>query len=235
MNNLKISDASEMNNGIYADQIPSDLESELKLELEKSQEFMARFQRLKGLLSENDNPEDQERIFNMVQKLFDLHICKEDLYSFPDFDRKYQEYMSDVMERYQNYKSNLITDDNLLYALGLYRKYAKDAFIEFSEEFRKWGEGMSHIKKYLLSYSKFEKCLYYHTHCLCYHQGEKSPNYDDVNKMISTKPYGDSSIYPQSEIWQIVGFPGDSDQNAYRDYYCGLAIWKHNSIVKQNI
>jgi hypothetical protein len=234
MNNLKISDAGEMNNGIYADQIPCDLESELKLELEKSQEFMARFQRLKGLLSENDNPEDQERIFNMMQKLFDLQICKEDLYSLSDFEKKYQQYLSDVINRYQNYKSDLITDDNLLYALGLYRKYTRDAYEEFSEEFKNHDKH-SHIKKYLLSYSKFERCLYYHAYSLCVNQGIASPDYDDVNKMISTKPYGDSSLYPQNEIWQIVGYPGDSDRNAYRDYYCGLAIWKHNSIVKQNI
>ena len=235
MNNLKISNAGEISTGTIAEKIPHELETQLKLKLKKTKEFRAKFQKLQDKLFENKNPEEEEQIRKEMKEIFDRHICKEDLYSFPDFDRKYQEYMSDVMERYQNYKSNLITDDNLLYALGLYRKYAKDAFIEFSEEFRKWGEGMSHIKKYLLSYSKFEKCLYYHTHCLCYHQGEKSPNYDDVNKMISTKPYGDSSIYPQSEIWQIVGFPGDLDHNSYRDYYCDLAIWKHNSIVKQNI
>jgi hypothetical protein len=56
MNNLKNSDAGKLNNSINAPQIPCDLETELKLELEKSQEFMARFKRIKGLLSENYNP-----------------------------------------------------------------------------------------------------------------------------------------------------------------------------------
>ena len=235
MNNLKILNAGELNNGIYADQIQSKLETELRLKLEKTKEFRAKFQKLQGKLSENSNPEEEEQILNEIKTLFDLQICTDDLFSFYEFANKHREYMSDVINRYQNYKSNLITDNNLIYALGLFRKYANDAFDEFIGEFKKWGEGMSHIEKYLLSYSKFEKCLYYHSYCLCVQQGIASPDYDDVNKMISTKPYGDSSIYPQNEIWQIVGFPGDSDQNAYRDYYCGLAIWKHNSIVKQNI
>jgi hypothetical protein len=226
MNNLKISDAGEMNNGIYADQIPSDLETELHLKLEKTKEFRAKFQKLQDKLSENKNPEEEEHIRKEILELFDLQICKEDLYSFPEFERKYQQYMSEVLEKYQNYKSDLITDDNLLYALGLYRKYAKDAYEEFSEEFKKHGKH-SYIKKYLLSFSKFERCLYYHAYSLCVNQGIAAPDYDDVNNMISTKPYGDSSIYSQNEIWQIIGFPGDSDQNAYRDYYCGLAIWKH--------
>jgi hypothetical protein len=234
MNNLKNSDAGEINSGRSTYQIPIDLANELRLRLEESQKFMDRFRRIKELLAEIENLEDKERFSYMVQKLFDLHICKDDLYSFSDFERKYQEYMSDVMERYQNHKSDLIVDDNLIYALGLYRKYAKDAYEEFSEEFRKYGRH-SHILKYLLSISKFERCLYYHAYSLCVNQGIESPDYDDVNKMISTKPYGDSSLYPQNEIWQIVGFPGDNDQNAYRDYYCDLAIWKHNSIVKQNI
>jgi hypothetical protein len=234
MNNLKISDASEMNNGIYADQIPSDLETELRLKLGNTKEFRAKFQKLQDKLSENKNPEEEEQIRKEMKEIFDRHICKEDLYSFPDFDRKYQQYISDAIEKYQNYKSNLITDDNLLYALGLYRKYARDAYEEFSEEFKNHDKH-SHIKKYLLSYSKFERCLYYHAYSLCVNQGIASPDYDDVNKMISTKPYGDSSLYPQNEIWQIVGFPGDADNNSYREYYCDLAIWKHNSIVKQNI
>ena len=226
MNSLKNSDACELNNGVCAVQIPGDLETELRLKLEKSQNFLARFQRLKERLSENENPDDKERISYMMQKLFDLQICKEDLYSFSDFEKKYHQYKLEVLEKYQNYKSDLITDDNLLYALGLYRKYAKDAFEEFSGEFRKCGKH-SYIQKYIPSYSKFEKCLYYHAHSLCYNRGIISPIYDDVNKMISIKPYGDSSLYPQNGIWQIVGFPGDSDHNAYRDYYCGLAIWKH--------
>jgi hypothetical protein len=233
MEPLKILDAGELNNGINAPQIPCDLETELKLELEKSQKFMARFQRLKGLLSENDNPEDQKRIFNMMQKLFDLQICKEDLYSLSDFGKKYQQYISDVLEKYQNYSSDLITDENLIYALGLYRKYARDAFEEFSGEFRKCGKH-SHIKKYLLPYSKFERCLYYHSYCLFVNQGVEAPNHADVNKMISTKPYGDSSLYPQYEIWQIVGYTEDSDNNAYRDYYCGLTIRQRELTKKQS-
>jgi hypothetical protein len=234
MNNLKNSDAGKLNNSINAPQIPCDLETELRLKLEKTKEFRTKFQKLQDKLSENKNSEEEEQIRKEILDLFDLQICKEDLYSFPDFERKYQPYMSDAIEKYQNYKSDLITDDNLLYALGLYRKYAKDAFIEFTEEFKKHGRH-SYIKKYLLSFSKFERCLYYHAYSLCVNQGIASPDYDDVNKMISTKPYGDSSIYPQNEIWQIIGFPGDNDKNAYREYYCDLAIWKHNSIVKQNI
>src|ERR1035437_2264683 len=136
MNNLKISDASEMNNGIYADQIPSDLETELRLKLGNTNEFRAKFQKLQDKLSENKNPEEEEQIRKEMKEIFERHICKEDLYSFPDFDRKYQQYISDAIEKYQNYKSNLITDDNLLYALGLYRKYARDAYEEFSEEFK---------------------------------------------------------------------------------------------------
>jgi hypothetical protein len=226
MNSLKNSDACELNNGVCAVQIPGDLETELRLKLEKSQKILARFQRLKERLSENENPNDKERISYMMQKLFDLQICKEDLYSFSDFEKKYHQYKSEVLEKYQNYKSDLITDDNLLYALGLYRKYAKYAYEEFLEEFEKFGKH-SNILKYLLPYPTFEKCLYYHVFSLCVQQGIESPDYDDVNKMISIKPYGDSSLYPQNEIWQIVGYPGDSDHNAYRDYYCGLAIWKH--------
>ena len=226
MNSLKNSDAGELNNGIYADQIQNELDTELKLKLEKTQEFRVKFKELQDKLSENEKPKRKEQILNEIQKLFDLQICKEDLYSYSDFEKKYHQYMSEVLEKYQNYKSDLITDDNLLYALGLYRKYAKDAYEEFSEEFEKLGKH-SHILKYLLPYPTFEKCLYYHVFSLCVQQGIESPDYDDVNKMISIKPYGDSSIYPQNEIWQIVGFPGDLDHNAYRDYYCGLAIWKH--------
>jgi hypothetical protein len=226
MNNLKNSDAGEISTGTIAEKIPHELETQLKLKLEKTKEFRAKFQKLQDKLSENKNSEEEEQIRKEILDLFDLQICKEDLYSFPEFERKYQQYISDAIEKYQNYKSNLITDDNLLYALGLYRKYAKDAFIKFTEEFKKHGRN-SYIKKYLLSFSKFERCLYYHAYSLCVNQGIASPDYDDVNKMISTKPYGDSSIYPQNEIWQIVGFPGDSDNNAYRDYYCGLVIRKH--------
>lgn len=226
MNNLKISDAGELNTGSSTNQIPFYLETELQMKLEKTKEFRAKFQKLQNKLSENKNSEEEEQIRKEMKELFDLQICKDDLFTFPDFEKKYQQYISDAIEKYQNYKSNLITDDNLLYALGLYRKYAKDAFIEFSEEFKKHGKH-SHIKKYLLSYSKFERCLYYHSYCLCVQQGIASPDYDDVNKMISTKPYGDSSLYPQNEIWQVVSFPGDADINAYRDYYCDLAIRKH--------
>ena len=233
MNNLKILDAGEMNNGIYADQIPSDLETELQLKLEKTKEFRAKFQKLQNKLSENKNSEEEEQIRKEILELFDLQICKDDLSSFFEFATKYQEYMSDAIEKYQSYKSDLIADENFIYALGLYRKYAKDAFIEFSEEFKKHGRH-SHIKKYLLSYSKFERCLYYHSYCLCVNQGIAAPDYDDVNKMISTKPYGDSSLYPQNEIWQIIGFLGDQDHNAYRDYYCGLAIWQHEVSKKQS-
>ncbi len=234
MNNLKKSNAGEIKNGVYADQIQQELETELTLQLEKTQEFHVKFQKLQGKLSENENPERKEQILNEMQKLFDLQICKEDLYSFSDFEKKYQEYISDVINRYQNYRSDLITDDNLIYALGLYRKYAKDAYEEFLEEFKKWDAGISCIRKYLVSYSKFEKCLFYHAHSLCYNHGIKSPTYDDVNKMISTKPYGDSSIYPQNAIWQIVGFLGNSDNNAYRDYYCGLAIRNRELTKKQS-
>jgi hypothetical protein len=47
MNNLKISNAGEMNNGIYADTIPSDLETELQLKLEKTKEFRANYRKIK--------------------------------------------------------------------------------------------------------------------------------------------------------------------------------------------
>jgi len=234
MNNLKISNAGEISTGTNAEKIPHELETQLKLKLDKTKEFRAKFQKLQDKLSENKIPEEEEQIRKEMKELFDLQIATDDLYSFFEFATKYQEYMSDVMGKYQNHKSELIADYNFLYAIGLYRKYARDAYEEFSEEFRKYGRH-SHILKYLLSYSKFERCLYYHAYSLCVNQGIESPDYDDVNKMISTKPYGDSSLYPQNEIWQIVGFPGDNDQNAYRDYYCELAIWKHNSIVKQNI
>jgi hypothetical protein len=226
MNNLKILDAGEMNNGIYADTIPSDLETELQMKLEKTKEFRAKFQKLQDKLSENKNPEEEEQIRQEILDLFDLQICKEDLYSFPEFERKYQQYISDVMGKYQYHKSELIADYNFLYALGLYRKYARDAYEEFLRKFNGCNKH-SDIKKYLLSFSKFERCLYYHAYSLCVNQGIAAPDYNDVNKLISTKPYGDSSLYPQSEIWQIIGFPGDSDQNAYRNYYCDLAIWQH--------
>jgi hypothetical protein len=226
MNSLKNSDAYELNNGVCADQIQNELETELKLELEKSQEFMARFQRLQDKLSENKNSEEEEHIRKEILDLFDLHICTDDLYSFSDFERKYQQYISDVMGKYQYHKSELIADYNFLYALGLYRKYARDAYEEFLRKFNGCNKH-SDIKKYLLSFSKFERCLYYHAYSLCVNQGIAAPDYNDVNKLISTKPYGDSSLYPQSEIWQIIGFPGDSDQNAYRNYYCDLAIWQH--------
>jgi hypothetical protein len=218
MNSLKNSDACELNNGTCADQSHCELETELRLKLEKTKDFRAKFQKLQGKLSDNKNPQEEEQILNEIKILFDLQICTDDLFSFYEFANKHREYMSDVINRYQNYKSNLITDDNLIYALGLFRKYANDAFEEFSGEFKKCGNH-SHIKKYLLPYSKFERCLYYHSYCLFVNQGVEAPNYDDVNKMISTKPYGDSSIYPQNEIWQIVGYPGDSDHNVYRDYY----------------
>ncbi|MGA2408553.1 MAG: hypothetical protein ABSF81_17650 [Bacteroidales bacterium] len=233
MNSLKNTDAGEINNGINAEQIPSDLETELRLKLEKTKEFRGKFQKLQDKLSENKNPEEEEQIRKEMKELFDLQIATDDLYSFFDFATKYQEYMSDVLEKYQNYRSELIADYNFLYALGLYRKYAKDAYEEFSEEFRKYGRH-SHILKYLLSISKFERCLYYHAYSLCVNQGIESPDYDDVNKMISTKPYGDSSLYPQNEIWQIVGFPGDSDHNVYRDYYCGLVLRNRELTKKQS-
>lgn len=227
MNSLKNSDACELNNGICADQIQNELETELKLKLENTQEVRVKLKELQDKLSENKNPEEEKKIQKEIKELSDQQICKDDLFTFFEFAHKYQEYMSDVINRYQNNKSDLITDDNLIYALGLYRKYANDAFDEIIRELNGWDVDIFSIRKYLLSYSKFEKCLYYHAHSLCYNRGIKSPTYDDVNKMISIKPYGDSSIYPQNEIWQIVGYPGDSDLNAYREYYCGLAIWKH--------
>ena len=233
MNTLKNSDAGKLNTGSSTNQIHSDLANELRLRLEESQKFMDRFQRIKELLAEIENPEDKERFSYMIQKLFDLQIATDDLYSFFEFATKYQEYMSDVMGKYQNHKSELIADYNVLYVFGLYRKYVKDAFEEFSGEFRKCGKH-SYIQKYLLPYSKFEKCIFYHAHSLCYNRGIKSPNYDDVNKMISIKPYGDSSLYPQNEIWQIVGFPGDSDHNEYRDYYCGLVLRNRELTKKQS-
>ncbi len=234
MNNLKTPDAGELNNSTCADQSHCELENELRLQLEKTQEFHVKLQKLQEKLSENKNAEEDEQIFNEIKTFFDLQICKDDLFPFFEFANKYQEYMKDVMSRFHNYKSDLIAEDNLLYVFGLYRKYIDDAFDEFIVEFKKLNAGISHVRKYLLSYSKFEKCIFYHAYNLCVHQGLKSPNFDDVNKMISTKPYGNSSVYPQTDIWQIVGFPGDRDHNAYRDYYCGLAIWQHELTKKQS-
>jgi len=227
MNSLKNLDACELNNGICADQIQNELETELKLKLENTQEVIVKLKELQDKLSENKNPEEEKKIQKEIKELSDQQICTDDLFTFFEFVHKYQEYMSDIINRYQNNKSDLITEDNLIYALGLYRKYANDAFDEIIGELKGWEVDIFSIRKYLLSYSKFEKCLYYHAHSLCYYRGIKSPTYDDVNKMISIKPYGDSSIYPQNDIWQIVGYPGVSDLNAYRDYYCGLAILKH--------
>jgi hypothetical protein len=234
MNNLKISNAGEIRTGANAEKIPHELKTQLKLKLEITKDFRAKYQKLQDKLSENKNPEEEEQIRKELIELFDFQISTDDLYPFFKFTTKYQEYMSDVINRYQNYKSDLITDDNIIYALGLYRKYANDAFNEIIGELKGWEVDVFSIRKYLLSYAKFERCLFYHAHSLCYHQGIESPTNEDVNKMISIKPYGDSQVYPQYEIWQIVGFLGDRDHNAYRDYYCGLAIWQHNVSKKQS-
>lgn len=197
MNNLKNSDVCELNNGIYADQIQCELETELKLKLEKTQKIRVKLKELQDKLSENKNPQEEKMIQKEIKELSDQQVCTDDLFTFFEFAHRYQEYMSDVINRYQNNKSDLITDDNLIYALGLYRKYANDAFDEIIGELEGWDVDIFRIRKHLLSYSKFEKCLYYHAHSLCYNRGIISPIYDDVNKMISIKPYGDSSLYPR--------------------------------------
>ena len=105
MNSLKYSDACELNNGVCEDQIQNELETELKLKLENTQEVIVKLKELQDKLSENKNPEEEKKIQKEIKELSDQQICTDDLFTFFEFAHKYQEYMSDIINRYQNNKS----------------------------------------------------------------------------------------------------------------------------------
>ncbi len=227
-------DPEEINSDAKIDQIKNDFEARLKFELDYFDKSDEKLQKLQENLNKTDNSEDRMQLLNDYHKSFETQNVNIESLSFTEFADKYQEYMGDVMRRFEDHRSDLISDDNFIYVQMLYIKYIEGAFDEFTKEFKKQYQDQLLQRKYILPYSEFEKNLYYHAYCLCYHQGKVSPNFDDVNKMIGTKPYGDSSLYPQNQIWQIIGFPRATEHNLWRDYYCELAIWQHELTKRQS-
>ena len=201
-----------------------EIQAKLRIHLKKSEENDARFRYLQKRLIDAENPQEKKEIVTEIRNLSDFEFYSEDKYAFPEFEKRFLEYMSDLEEIRNNFKSDLITYDNHIYVTNLYYQYLKETFEKFYGEFRAEGDSISQKQKHLLPFSEFEKWLFYHANSLCYNEGIESPNYDDVNKMILTKPYGDGSLYPQNRIWQIVSEVGIIRFRAWRDYYCELAI-----------
>jgi len=108
-----------------------------------------------------------------------------------------------------------------------------DKFDEFVKEFKKVTDKQARQSYSLMPFDEFEKWLFYHADSLCYHRGIESPDYEDVNNMIRTKPYGDSSLYSQNSIWQFVHGHGDNYSITHRDYCCELAI-RRRELSKEN-
>jgi hypothetical protein len=223
MNNLNSTTGRNNSEGI-ADKILHDLQFEDRLlKLTMAQEFQQEFTRLQEELSENHKSEERERIFTEMQNLLDLQISLDHQLTFFEFAKKYRDSISDIIDKYVSGKSDLISDDNLPYVLGLYRTYVNTEFDEIIKELDGWDVDVFKIRKKLLSYQEFERWLYYHAYCLCYHHGLESPTSNEVNIMIGTRPYGDGSLYPQIDIQQIVSSNWNMHNKAYRDFYCAHA------------
>jgi hypothetical protein len=201
-----------------------EIEAKLQIHLEKSEENDAKFHNLQERLINAENPEVKKQIITEIRKLSDLEFYPEERYAYSEFVKKFHEYMKDLVEIRQNFKSDLIAYDNHIYVTNLYNQYLKETFDKFFGEYKAGADSISQKLEHLLPFSEFEKWLFYHANSLCYREGIESPNYDDVNKMILTKPYGDGSLYPQNRIWQIVSEVGIIRFRAWRDYYCDLAI-----------
>ena len=60
--------------------------------------------------------------------------------------------------------------------------------------------------------------------CAVFPHGKEYANCDDVNHMISTKPYGDRSFYPQNCLLQVLMDYGAAYHTTHRNYCCELAI-----------
>lgn len=201
----------------------------LSLDLEKKEEFCSYLQKLQESQIEIESIKEGEAIMNEISNLLSLQIYTPEIYSLLEFANKYQEYMTEIYNKLKNnnYKSEIITGENLLYSYGLYQKYATDAFDGFVKEIRRFGVDISLVRKSLLPYSEFERWLFYHAYSLCYHEGMETPDFYGVNDKIRSKPYGDSNLYPQSQIWQIISEVGTRHSKGWRDYYCELALKRY--------
>jgi hypothetical protein len=229
----KQEDEEKKYNDAKKEHAKEDFEFRLKLKLENLDKSDDKLQKLQEKLNKTDNYEERMQILNDYRNASENQKPEVESLSMIEFANKYREYMTDIRDMYfypKSYISQLISDDNILYINDLYSKYIEVAFDDFIQEFKKCYYDPTLSRKYLLSFYEFEKCLYYHAYRLCSHKGKVSPTYDDVNKMISTRPYGDRNKFSQSQIKEIVGFPRDSEHNLCRDYCCELAINQCNLI-----
>ncbi len=213
----------------YTDGLRNEVEIILSLDLQKKEQFCAFLQSLQESQIKIEINVERDMVRNEISKLLSLQIYTPETFSFFAFANKYHKYVSDIYSKLSdnNYKSDLITSKNLLYAISLYQKYAYDAMDEFAEEIRKKGVDIMEVRKSLLPYSEFERWLFYHAYSLCYHEEMGMPDFYGVNDKIQSKPYGDGHLYPQNQIWQIVSEVGTRHSKGWRDYFCELAIRKY--------
>lgn len=228
MDNIKNSKNIVYDNRVYSDGLREEIEVILSLHLEGKEQFRAFLQKLQESQIEIGGKYEEE-IINEISNLLHQQIYMPEKYPFLEFANKCQEYSADIHLKMKNqtYKSELIASNNLLYTYGLYGKYMADSFDDFVREIRKMGIEITQVRKSLLSFSEFERWLFYHAYSLCYHDGMGMPDYYGVNDKIRSRPYGDSTLYPQIEIWQIVSEVGTRHSKGWRDYFCELAIIRY--------
>ena len=229
MENIKNSKNIEYDNRVYSDGLREEVEVILSLHLEGEERFRAFLQKIQESQIEIEPDREREMVIDEISNLLCLQIYTPETYSLIEFANQYQEYLTDIYYKLKNnnYESELIASNNLLYSYGLYQKYANDAFDEFVKEIRRIGVNISHVRKSLLPFSEFERWLFYHAYSLCYHEGMGMPDFYGVNDKIRSKPYGDGHLYLQNQIWQIVSEVGTRHSKGWRDYFCELAIRKY--------
>ncbi len=76
--------------------------------------------------------------------------------------------------------------------------------------------------------------FFHHAYSLCYHEGMETPDFHGVNDKIRSKPYGDSHLYPQNQIWQIVGVVATRHSKGWRDFFCDLVIIENRRKQSEN-
>jgi len=229
MENLQTSKTIEYDNRAYSDGLREEVEVILSLHLKGEERFRAFLQKLQESQIEIEPNEEREEVIDEISNLLCLQIYTPETYSFLEFANKYQEYSADIYLKMKNqtYESELIASNNLLYTYGLYGKYMADSFDDFVREIRKMRIEITQVRKSLLSFSEFERWLFYHAYSLCYHEGMGIPDFYGVNDKIRSKPYGDGHLYPQNQIWQIVSEVGTRHSKGWRDYFCELAKRKY--------
>jgi hypothetical protein len=229
MDKIKNSKYIEYDNRVYSDGLREEVGVILSLHLEGEEKFHAFLQNLQESQIKIEPKVEREEVINEISNLLYLQIYTPETYSLLEFANKYQEYLTDIYLKLKNnnYESELVASNNLLYSYGLYQKYATDEFDEFVKEIRRIGVDISKVRKSLLPYSEFERWLFYHAYSLCYHEGMGMPDFYGVNDKIRSKPYGDGHLYPQNQIWQIVSEVGTRHFKGWRDYFCELAIIRY--------